>query len=111
MRLCMKLNTYFFSMHHTMEYAQRKQIAEEVNALNPSKSKNTQLGILQIIKDSGVEYTENVNGVFIDITELPANVCIQIQSLLELGKQDIEFNDTYNRAVNEANMSIDNGCE
>lgn len=62
------------------EYEKRKKVWETVKFLNKSEQEE----LFRIIKQAGVEYSENTNGIFFDIGKLE-------QSVLEMISQFIEF--------------------
>jgi hypothetical protein len=62
------------------EYEKRKKVWETVKFLNKSEQEE----LFRIIKQAGVEYSENTNGIFFDIGKLE-------QSVLETISQFIEF--------------------
>jgi hypothetical protein len=62
------------------EYEKRKKVWETVKFLNKSEQEE----LFRIIKQAGVEYSENTNGIFFDIGKLD-------QSVLETISQFIEF--------------------
>ena len=62
------------------EYEKRKKVWETVKFLNKSEQEE----LFRIIKQAGVEYSENTNGIFFDIGKLE-------QSVLETISQFIKF--------------------
>ena len=49
------------------EYELRKALLNDLARISPMEQKE----VFKIIKDSGVEYSENHNGVFFDVCKLP----------------------------------------
>ena len=46
--------------------------------------------IYRILKESGVEYSENHNGVFFDICKLPADIYAKMKEFMEFCKKNRE---------------------
>jgi hypothetical protein len=68
------------------EYDQRKQFAEEVKLL----TKNEMEEIYRTLKTTGAEYSENSNGVFFDVSKLPAETFSKIQAFMTFCKKNRE---------------------
>ena len=61
--------------------------------------------IYKIIKDSGIEYSENHNGVFFDVCKLPAELYTRIREFLNFcikNHEDFAARDCAERLAQEA---------
>ncbi len=55
--------------------------------------KNLHIKILKILKVNNIEYSENKNGIFVNLNNIPENTISQINNLLEyFKKQEINLN-------------------
>jgi hypothetical protein len=66
------------------EYEQRKLFSEEVKLL----TKNEMEEILKILKEFKAEFSENSNGVFFDVSKLPAEIFSRIQTFMDFSKKN-----------------------
>ncbi len=64
------------------EYEQRKNFLDELKRL----SKDQYEEIFRIIKRNDIEYSENSNGIFFDISLLSHDVFRQLEQFIELSK-------------------------
>jgi hypothetical protein len=71
------------------DYEQRKLFSEEVKLL----TQNEMQEVYRILKSAKAEYSENSNGVFFDVSKLPAEVFIALQQFMVFCKKNRdEFN-------------------
>ena len=68
------------------EYDQRKLFADEVKLL----TKNEMEEIYRILKAANSEFSENSNGVFFDVSKLPAETFAQLQKFMVFCKNNRE---------------------
>jgi hypothetical protein len=66
------------------EYDERKLFSDEVKLL----TKNEMEEIYKILKSSNAEYSENSNGVFFDVSKLPATIFSEIQQFMIFCKKN-----------------------
>ena len=66
------------------EYDQRKLFAEEVKLL----TKNEMEEIYKLLKTKKAEYSENSNGVFFDVSKLPAEIFSELQNFMVFCKKN-----------------------
>lgn len=86
------------------EYDQRKRFAEEVKLL----TKNEMEEMYRILKKESAEYSENSNGVFFDVSKLPAETFAKIQTFMtfcktnrdELSAREEEYRKAQDALVN-----------
>ena len=64
------------------EYELKKQMLEELKLL----SKEEYGEVFRIIKRHNVEYSENSNGIFFDLTQCSSEVFTKLENFLELCK-------------------------
>lgn len=65
----------------------------ELKVLIENLPKNTQIGILQILNEDSVKFTENANGIFFDIKELTKETVHKLKNYIEYcekSKRDLE---------------------
>ena len=62
----------------TEEYDQRKLFSDQVKLLTKSEMEE----IYRILKNSNAEYSENSNGVFFDVSKLPAEIFAELQKFM-----------------------------
>jgi hypothetical protein len=67
------------------DYEQRRQVLDDIK--NQGLTKEEYEELFRIIKRSNVEYSENSNGVFFDLSIVPDEVLEKIISFLELCKE------------------------
>jgi len=68
----------------TEEYDQRKLFSEEVKLL----TKNEMEEVYRILKAAKAEYSENSNGVFFDVSKLPAEIFSELQKFMVFCKKN-----------------------
>lgn len=66
----------------TSEYEQRKQLLEDLKMLDKSEYEE----VYRLIHRDGVEYTENSNGVFFDLTLIAIDTFTKLAQFMELCK-------------------------
>lgn len=64
------------------EYEQRKQLLEDLKMLDKSEYEE----VYRLIHRDGVEYTENSNGVFFDLTLITTEIFTKLAQFMELCK-------------------------
>lgn len=67
---------------NTYEISELKRIKDMILSLH----ENEQLEIMKIIKNDNFKYTQNNNGIFINMNKLSENTLIKIQKFLEYSK-------------------------
>ena len=67
---------------NTYEISDLKRIKDMILSLH----ENEQLEIMKIIKNDNFKYTQNNNGIFINMNKLSDNTLIKIQKFLEYSK-------------------------
>jgi NTP pyrophosphatase (non-canonical NTP hydrolase) len=75
-------NTVANTVATKQSYETKKQLLEEIKLLSKEECEE----VFRIIKRNHVEYTENSNGVFFDLTQCSNEVCLDLEKLLELSK-------------------------
>ncbi len=68
------------------EYELRKNLLNDLGRISSIEQKE----VFRIIKDSGIEYSENHNGVFFDVSKLPGEVYNKIQDFINFCKKNGE---------------------
>ncbi len=66
------------------DYEQRKLFAEEVKLLTKTEMEE----IYRILKSSKAEFSENSNGVFFDVSKLPAEIFTALQQFMIFCKKN-----------------------
>ena len=66
------------------EYEQRKLFAEEIKLL----TRNEMEEIYRLLKSKKAEYSENSNGVFFDVSKLPAEIFSDLQKFMVFCKKN-----------------------
>jgi hypothetical protein len=66
------------------EYEQRKLFADEVKLL----TRNEMEEIYKLLKAKQAEYSENSNGVFFDVSKLPAEIFLELQKFMVFCKKN-----------------------
>ena len=66
------------------DYEQRKLFSEEVKLL----TQNEMQEVYRILKSAKAEYSENSNGVFFDVSKLPAEIFGRIQTFMAFSKKN-----------------------
>ena len=87
------------------EYEQRKQFADEIKLL----TKNEMEEIYRILKAKGAEYSENSNGVFFDVSKLPAELFSELQSFMVFCKKNRDDFTLYEEAQKRAEEALYSG--
>jgi len=70
------------STHPTNEYESKKQLLDEFKLLSKEECEE----VFRIIKRNNVEYTENSNGVFFDLSVCSSEIILKISQFIELCK-------------------------
>jgi hypothetical protein len=78
------------------EYEQRKTFLEELKRLTRDQHEE----IFRIIKRNDIEYSENSNGVFFDISLLPLDVFKQLEHYIELSKEQSKSEESRTSELN-----------
>lgn len=65
------------------EYDARKQLLADLKILSKTES----LKVFEIIKRNKVEYSENSNGIFFDLTKISAEVFEELAAYMEFCKK------------------------
>ena len=78
------------------EYEQRKQLLEDLKILDKSEYEE----VYRLIHRDGVEYTENSNGVFFDLTLLSNETFSKLVKFLELCKTQRKNEETRVQELN-----------
>lgn len=68
----------------TEEYERRKKVWDNIKNLVKSEQEE----LFRIIKQSGVEYSENTNGIFFDVAKLEQPIFEKICKFLEFCQQN-----------------------
>jgi hypothetical protein len=68
----------------TEEYEERRHFAEEVKLLTKTEMEE----IFKILKELKAEFSENSNGVFFDVSKLPAEIFGRIQTFMAFSKKN-----------------------
>lgn len=66
------------------EYERRKKVWETIKSLNKSEQEE----LFRIIKNHGVEYSENTNGIFFDVGKLDNQILEKISKFIEFCQQN-----------------------
>ena len=66
------------------EYEQRKVFADEIKLL----TRNEMEEIYKLLKAKKAEYSENSNGVFFDVSKLPAEIFSELQNFMIFCKKN-----------------------
>jgi hypothetical protein len=84
------------------EYEQRKQLLEDLKMLDKSEYEE----IYRLIHRDGVEYTENSNGVFFDLTLLSQTTIIKLVKFLDLCKAQRKNEETRVQELNTFRQEV-----
>jgi hypothetical protein len=68
------------------DYESRKLFLQELKTLSTIEQQE----IYRILKESGLDYSENHNGVFFDICKLPADIYSKMKEFMEFCKRNRE---------------------
>lgn len=85
---------------HTISPVEMTHIIEEVNQLTDAEHEQ----IFKIIQSQSCRYTENLNGVFLNLAHIPVEVLVKVQELLAFWKDQQEL--LKNTVQQNALMSI-----
>lgn len=87
------------------EYDRRKLFADEVKLL----TRNEMEEIYKILKAQKAEYSENSNGVFFDVSKLPAELFSELEKFMEFCRKNrLEFTE-HEEAQKRAHDALLNG--
>lgn len=75
----------------------KRRLMEQINSLGPTEHTE----IYKILACSNTPYTENANGVFFNLTTLPAEVFTDIQSFVQYCHENKDELDEYDKKLNE----------
>jgi len=64
------------------EYEQRRYFLEDLKILSKTEHDH----MFELIKKESIEYTENSNGVFFDISKIPSNIFAVLQNYMSFCK-------------------------
>ena len=64
------------------EYEQRKNFLEELKRLTPDQYED----VFRIIKRNDIEYSDNSNGIFFDLSQISTDIFKQLEQLILLSK-------------------------
>jgi hypothetical protein len=84
------------------EYDQRKLFSDEIKGL----TKNEMEEIYKILKTKKAEYSENSNGVFFDVSKLPADLFLELQNFMLFCKKNREDFSVYEEAQKRAQDAL-----
>jgi hypothetical protein len=83
------------------EYDERKKVLDDLRILSKSEMED----VYKILKKAKAEYSENSNGVFIDLCKLPADVFAEVQKYMEFchkTRNDFALREEEERRAQEA---------
>jgi hypothetical protein len=83
------------------DYESRKTFLQELKAISTIEQQE----IYRILKESGVEYSENHNGVFFDICKLPADIYAKMKEFMDFcrkNREDFAAREESERQAHEA---------
>jgi hypothetical protein len=89
------------------DYEQRKLFAEEVKLLTKTEMEE----IYRILKSSKAEFSENSNGVFFDVSKLPAEIFTALQQFMIFCKKNRDEFNTREEDYRKAQDALVNGKE
>jgi predicted nuclease with TOPRIM domain len=84
------------------EYDQRKRFADEVKLL----TKNEMEEIYKLLKTKQAEYSENSNGVFFDVSKLPAEIFSELQNFMVFCTKNRDEFSRYEEAQKKAQDAL-----
>jgi hypothetical protein len=84
------------------EYDQRKLFADEVKLL----TRNEMEEIYKCLKAKKAEYSENSNGVFFDVSKLPAEIFSELQNFMVFCKKNREEFSLHEEAQKRAQEAL-----
>ena len=87
------------------DYEQRKVFAEDVKLL----TKTEMVEVYRIIKEAGAEYSENSNGIFFDVSKLPADLFNTLQQFIVFSKKNREDFNARDEEYRKAQDALVNG--
>ena len=83
------------------DYESRKTFLQELKDISTIEQQE----IYRILKESGVEYSENHNGVFFDICKLPADIYAKMKEFMDFcrkNREDFAAREESERQAHEA---------
>jgi hypothetical protein len=83
------------------DYESRKLFLQELKEISAIEQQE----IHRILKESGVEYSENHNGVFFDVCKLPAEIYAKMKEFMQFckkNKEDFLLREESERQAHEA---------
>ena len=87
------------------EYDQRKLFSDEVKHL----TKNEMEEVYRMLKTFKAEFSENSNGVFFDVSKLPAEVFSELQKFMVFCKKNREDFSVHEEEYRKAQEALVNG--
>jgi hypothetical protein len=87
------------------EYDQRKVFAEEIKLL----TRNEMEEIYKVLKAKKAEYSENSNGVFFDVSKLPAEIFSELQNFMVFCKRNRDEFSLHEEAQKRAEEALYSG--
>jgi hypothetical protein len=84
------------------EYDQRKLFADEIKLL----TRNEMEEIYKLLKAKKAEYSENSNGVFFDVSKLPAEIFSELQNFMVFCKKNREEFSLHEEAQKRAQEAL-----
>jgi len=89
------------------EYDQRKLFADEIRLL----TRNEMEEIYKLLKTKKAEYSENSNGVFFDVSKLPAEIFSDLQKFMIFCKKNRDEFSVHEEAQKRAQDALFYGRE
>jgi hypothetical protein len=87
------------------EYEQRKIFSQEVKLF----TKNELEEVYRIIKLHKAEFSENSNGVFFDVSKLPAHVFKELQEFMIFSRKNRDEFNSHEEEYRKAHEALANG--
>ena len=87
------------------ESEQRKLFSQDVKLLN----KNEMEEMYRILKTHNADFSENSNGVFVDVSKLPAHVFKELQQFMVFSKKTREDFNNHEEEYRKAQDALLNG--
>jgi hypothetical protein len=84
------------------EYEQRKVFADEIKLL----TRNEMEEIYKLLKAKKAEYSENSNGVFFDVSKLPAEIFSELQNFMVFCKKNRDEFSVHEEAQKRAHDAL-----
>ena len=63
--------------------------------------------LLRVIIKNKIPFTENRNGCFIDLTNVPEKVINEMMEVIKLCEENIQYNEKYKKELNKARQNVD----